>query len=584
MYIDGIGISNYRSFGPEVQRIGPFGKINLIIGQNNSGKSGILLFLKEHYDAALKRQNLPFKDLDYHKGDKTAKKVVEIGLKIGSKNYESIIARLGQSHGHPPNTKEMIDKLLQSQALTQGTEVAWFRYVSEGQNAIDVELISRIYAEKLISYQGWIEIFHALSGLNFRGGNAEGQTKESILGILKWLSPCNLAPPKIDHIPAIRSIGEKGDFAPTDFSGRGIIERLAMLQNAPYNKPEDKIRFERINEFTQSVLCNSSAILHVPYAKDTIEVKINERNLPLSNLGMGVHEVIILAAAATILEKQVVCIEEPELHCHPLLQKQLLKYLKDKTENQYFISTHSAHLLDIPDASIFHVRLCNGESKVGNVINDSQKVGICDDLGYRASDLLQANCIIWVEGPSDRIYLNHWLQSKTPELIEGLHYSIMFYGGRLLSHLTASDSEVNDFISLRRLNQHMVIVIDSDKSGVDQRIRDTKERIRGEFDKVPGFAWVTQGREIENYINPDTLEGAVKKIYPQVQNLRNKGQYDNLLDEPITNEAGKTIVVDKVKVSKEITLTQATFDVLDLNEKIDRLVNFIRESNGMAQA
>ena len=55
----------------------------------------------------------------------------------------------------------------------------------------------------------------------------------------------------------------------------------------------------------------------------------------------------------------------------------------------------------------------------------------------RTSDIrlviLQANCVVWVEGPSDRIYLKHWIEAVTSELIEGLHYSIMFYGGRLLS-------------------------------------------------------------------------------------------------------------------------------------------------------
>ena len=49
IFIDGIGLSGYRSFGDEVQRIGPFGKINLFIGKNNSGKSNIILFLKQHY-------------------------------------------------------------------------------------------------------------------------------------------------------------------------------------------------------------------------------------------------------------------------------------------------------------------------------------------------------------------------------------------------------------------------------------------------------------------------------------------------------------------------------------------------------
>ena len=44
-FIDGIAISNYRSFGPEIQKIGPFSKVNIFIGKNNSGKSNILRFI-----------------------------------------------------------------------------------------------------------------------------------------------------------------------------------------------------------------------------------------------------------------------------------------------------------------------------------------------------------------------------------------------------------------------------------------------------------------------------------------------------------------------------------------------------------
>ena len=47
--ISGFGLSGYRSFGSKTQRFGPFGKINLIIGQNNAGKSNVLRFIHEHY-------------------------------------------------------------------------------------------------------------------------------------------------------------------------------------------------------------------------------------------------------------------------------------------------------------------------------------------------------------------------------------------------------------------------------------------------------------------------------------------------------------------------------------------------------
>jgi AAA15 family ATPase/GTPase len=50
MFIEGFGLAGYTSFGAAVQKIGPFRKINLFIGQNNSGKSNLLLFFKRRYE------------------------------------------------------------------------------------------------------------------------------------------------------------------------------------------------------------------------------------------------------------------------------------------------------------------------------------------------------------------------------------------------------------------------------------------------------------------------------------------------------------------------------------------------------
>ena len=53
-WIDGFGISGYRSFGAEPQLIGPCGKINLIVGQNNCGKSNVLRYLQDQYRTVTK--------------------------------------------------------------------------------------------------------------------------------------------------------------------------------------------------------------------------------------------------------------------------------------------------------------------------------------------------------------------------------------------------------------------------------------------------------------------------------------------------------------------------------------------------
>jgi predicted ATP-dependent endonuclease of OLD family len=248
-------------------------------------------------------------------------------------------------------------------------------------------------------------------------------------------------------------------------------------------------------------------------------------------------------------------------------------------ENQYLIATHSAHFLDLPEAAIFHVRLESGVSIVEPAVTDKAKSSICSDLGYRPSDLLQANSVIWVEGPSDRIYINHWIHAVDPALKEGLHYSILFYGGRLLSHLTANDPEVEEFISLRRLNRHITIVIDSDRSKADEPINSTKKRVVDEFNQGPGFAWVTQGREIENYVAPYLMEPAIKAICAKAKKLASPDPYEHIWHY-VTDSGEVRDDADKMKVAREVSRAEPNLFVLDLRPQVEKLVEIIRTSNG----
>jgi hypothetical protein len=406
------------------------------------------------------------------------------------------------------------------------------------------------------------------------GGGRKEHWEPSVIN----LAAATISTNAVSIIPAIREIGAAGSTS-TGFEGKGIIERLAKLQNPGALEQKNREKFREVTEFFREVTGNSNAELEVPFERNTIIVHMQGKSLPIESLGSGLHEVLILAAAATVLSDHLVCIEEPELHLNPLLQKKLLRYLSAKTSNQYFITTHSAASMDVPDAELYHVRMRDGASAIERVTTGRHRSSVCEDLGYHPSDLVQANCIIWVEGPSDRLYINWWLRSIDSSLTEGIHYSVMFYGGRLAAHLSnADDEEVEKFISLRRLNRRGVMLMDSDRRKPHSPLNATKRRLSREFDLGPGHAWITAGREIENYLAPNQLLAGLNNAVPSAKPFGGFGRYDSTL--AITRKGGKSDLAPKVAVAHYITdHFDPDLSNYDLRQQLGSLKKFILDSN-----
>ena len=580
--IAGVGVVGFRDIrGPVL--IGPWAKINLLGGTNNSGKSAILDAIRiAMTDVNLRQAKREGLDVPQVLVDGVAPPFevafmldLSDGPSVGSAFIEAV-TKSGRVVP-APQSREVT-------ALLAGPEFTghdpdgggrWF-WLSPGSP-------EDVPARQAVGYPD-----------RFDGNAAANRIREGgYSGTLSWGAFALRAvqqsarPGNVIYIPAARRIvatDHRGRNLPAT-SGEGLPGMLlSMLAPSAEEFHDAKRRLAQINAFLREVLNRETAELLVPHDAQTIHVALEDRVLPLSHLGAGIEQLVLLAAVCTEYENSLILIEEPDLYLHPTLQRQLMHHLQARTSNTYIATTHSAAMLDIDFGNVWSVDWSPAGGTTARLVTTADgRASLAQRLGFRPSDLVQANAVIWVEGPSDRIYLRHLLALENANLVEGVHYSFVLYGGVLGQHLSAADEDkpgsiqeeqLDDFINVTRINRNSVFIMDSDLTSANQPLAQYKARIKREFtEERPGFAWITAGYTIENYLPHDIFVAAYKASHP-----RKGTPYEGTLNE--NPFAGGVKQPNKVQIARDACAAISEVpDRGNLRAEVKKLARFLATVN-----
>ena len=483
--VSGAEIRNFSCFKSDWSGIADIKKLNLVIGPNNSGKSRLLEFLYNF--AALDRQSLPFPwEFRLH----------------GSVRFQDLATFAGDGEIRNGLEIHQIERL-------QATGVSVLEYWFPNSSSPTYEFVET-------NYLGGREPFIRLYCENYLKSKPDWKTR--------------LEHPMFSQdrriLSAVRSIHSSASTSAGDPQD-GLVRPFFQLMtgdNAPAFKRSTKKDF----------LSELNYIIDDPHPFTDISFKKsgNQFSLTLENefsdhwdierMGVGVREVILILFECFIQQdgqlnrpKATLFIEEPENNLHPRAQKRLAQFLRrhsEETDETIFITTHSNVLLNefsgYAECSITRVDKYTDTSVTTNLSSLIHLRQTQQKLGISPGDLLMANGVIWVEGPSDRIILAQWIKlycegHSIKELIEGRDFTFAFLGGVNATHHTA-DLELHEGygrLAVHRINLNFFFVLDQDKVE-GEPLKDHVVRLQAEcessgMDPVP--IWISDGREIENY-------------------------------------------------------------------------------------
>ena len=302
------------------------------------------------------------------------------------------------------------------------------------------------------------------------------------------------------------------------FNSKNIITGECLyheLKTHLLGEPEQREIIKNYEEKLSQYFFDNETVSLIPkHDQDVVNIKIgSDKQFPISELGDGLQQVIILTYEAFIKkdETHAFFIEEPELHMHAGMVRQLMNFYLNETNHYYFFTTHSNHLLDMADESDqVIIQKFVKQPKENPKDGFDFKIYRCDrdrdllaSLGVKPSSVYLANCTIWVEGITDRLYITKYMEKYLVELknsdeelykkyrrfMPNYHYTFVEYAGSNLVHWDFSD-EFTDHLNDQGMNallttSSVLLIADGDIQGKGNRVEQLTESLGKQFYLLP---------------------------------------------------------------------------------------------------
>ncbi|MER9687241.1 AAA family ATPase [Mesorhizobium sp. M0139] len=392
MKINGFQLANYSSFSKTgLVALGP--GINIVVGENNAGKSAILRSL---YGI----ENLPHRSPTEFRPERLGSSSIVLDISLSGDEIKSSWLRHADAIYWSLPSSEVSSAQATMDEFLEAKEIRLL--VHKVSNKISP--MNRPFRYKPASSETSVLFKKENGNIVYVAGNSGPDSTSSLINAA-WSD-------YLFMFDAQRfGLGR---------SAFGYHERMSSkAENLPgflsKIQGENTAIFFKLVSHIREIFSTVGNLSVRPTRQNEFEVLVwpigeqiyPELSVGLNESGTGVAQAIAILAVAMTLKEAVIIIDEISSFLHPAAAKTLLRILQTNyPQHQYIISTHSGEVLSASTPSTVHfVRKSGFESAISPVdlarLEDLRMV--TGQLGVSMTDVFAVDRIIWVEGPTEEL-------------------------------------------------------------------------------------------------------------------------------------------------------------------------------------
>lgn len=408
-------IRNFRSFGEKAVEIAFSDGLNLMVGENNVGKSTILRSLN------ILKGGYSFTSNDYYKGETNRKLLIEANIKLSLTEAQNLTNMFVSPYGR--NMKK-VGKVLNfflrnkiSFAYTSGRGI-YLRFGKLHISGNRGSMVSHLDAPGTYRVLEWKD---SMLGRYFNPDNhlplfeivRNELTKGKKMSVNFNFNPCamfsDFLKQKAKSFSEIRqSPMGTSDHILESYDGRQVADVLFTLKNG---KPIQREKFEQVKKKFSGLFPNLKLEVQKESRDSPPRIVIEKTSIgfevPIEFVGAGIGEIIIFLTHLIASTDMMFGLDMPELHFHPHAQRLLRNIIREHSENnQFLVVTHSPTFIESRQIeNTIVVREMDGQTTVTQIdqnhFGENELLRLFRQLDAGNKEFFFSRGVLAVEGPTE---------------------------------------------------------------------------------------------------------------------------------------------------------------------------------------